>query len=76
MILQNISKAMREQNYYAVAVEFVIVLAGVVIGFQVNAWNEARVSDQRAVELLDRIEEEFLALEATLARSEEIITDY
>lgn len=67
---------MREQNYYAVAVEFVIVLAGVVIGFQVNAWNEARVSDQRAVELLDRIEEEFLALEATLARSEEIITDY
>lgn len=32
MILQNISKAIREQNYYAVALEFVIVIAGVVIG--------------------------------------------
>lgn len=42
MILQNISKAIREQNYYAVALEFVIVIAGVVIGFQINAWNEAR----------------------------------
>ncbi len=43
MILQNLSKAMREQNYYAVALEFVIVIAGVVIGFQINAWNEARI---------------------------------
>jgi hypothetical protein len=42
VILQNISKAIREQNYYAVALEFFIVIAGVVIGFQVNAWNEAR----------------------------------
>ena len=43
MILQNISKAIREQNYYAVALEFVIVIAGVVIGFQINGWAE----DQR-----------------------------
>jgi len=42
MILQNISKAIREQNYYAVALEFVIVIAGVVIGFQIQAWNEGR----------------------------------
>ncbi|MGP1275808.1 MAG: hypothetical protein ACQRW7_10345 [Caulobacterales bacterium] len=42
MILQNISRAIREQNYYAVVLEFVIVIAGVVIGFQINAWNEAR----------------------------------
>lgn len=37
MILQNITKAIREQNYYAVALEFVIVIAGVVqtwIAFQ------------------------------------------
>lgn len=42
VILQNISKAIREQNYYAVVLEFVIVIAGVVIGFQINAWNELR----------------------------------
>lgn len=42
MILANLVKAIREQNYYAVFLEFVIVIAGVVIGFQVTAWNEAR----------------------------------
>ncbi len=42
MILQNISKAIREQNYYAVVLEFVIVIAGVVIGFQINACNPGR----------------------------------
>ncbi|MGJ3232210.1 MAG: hypothetical protein ACFE0P_10460 [Oceanicaulis sp.] len=42
MILSNISKAIREQNWFAVVLEFVIVIAGVVIGFQINAWNKAR----------------------------------
>ena len=55
MILQNISKAIREQNYYAVVLEFFIVIAGVVIGFQINAWNEAR-SDREAAQLyLERL---------------------
>ncbi len=42
MILQKISKAIREQNYYAVALEFVIVIAGVVIGFQIQDWAQER----------------------------------
>jgi len=42
MILQRISTAIRQQNWFAVALEFVIVIAGVVIGFQVTAWNGAR----------------------------------
>ena len=32
MILTNLVKAIREQNYYAVVLEFLIVIAGVVIG--------------------------------------------
>ncbi|MBI1237011.1 MAG: hypothetical protein GC188_10055 [Alphaproteobacteria bacterium] len=48
MILQNISKAIREQNWFAVALEFVIVIAGVVIGFQITAWNTDR--QERAAE--------------------------
>src|SRR6056297_2595882 len=48
MILQSISKAIREQNYYAVMLEFVIVIAGVVIGFQIQAWAEARAEQSRA----------------------------
>ena len=39
MILANLTKAIREQNYDEVVLEFFIVIAGVVIGFQVTAWN-------------------------------------
>lgn len=42
MILASITQAIRHQNWFAVAVEFLIVIAGVVIGFQITAWNEAR----------------------------------
>lgn len=42
MILDNLTRAFKTQNDYAVALEFVIVIAGVVIGFQINAWNEGR----------------------------------
>ena len=45
MILQNLTRAIREQNWFAVVLEFVIVIAGVVIGFQIQAWNAGR-SDQ------------------------------
>ena len=44
MILANLTRAIREQNYYAVVLEFLIVIAGVVIGFQITAWNEDRNS--------------------------------
>lgn len=42
MILESLTRAIRTQNWFAVAIEFVIVLAGIVIGFQVTAWNEVR----------------------------------
>ena len=42
MILARITRALKEQNWFAVTLEFLIVLAGVVIGFQVSAWNERR----------------------------------
>lgn len=50
MILANLAKAIREQNYYAVVLEFLIVIAGVVIGFQITAWNEQ--ADNRDLEQL------------------------
>lgn len=58
MILQNISKAIREQNYYAVMLEFVIVIAGVAIGFQIQAWNEARAERAQGAANLALIVEE------------------
>ncbi|GAB5536854.1 MAG: hypothetical protein Rubg2KO_31030 [Rubricoccaceae bacterium] len=41
-ILGRLSKAVREQNWFAVALELVIVVLGVVIGFQVTSWGQTR----------------------------------
>jgi len=46
MILSRITRAIREQNWFAVLLEFVIVIAGVVIGFQVTAWNAERAASE------------------------------
>ncbi|MEE2525930.1 hypothetical protein V0U79_06095 [Hyphobacterium sp. HN65] len=64
MILQNISRAVRTQNWFAVAIEFVIVVAGVVIGFQINGWNADRVERAREAVILCRLDEEFARIEA------------
>ena len=56
MILARISKAVREQNWFAVALEFTIVIAGVAIGFQVSAWNERQQSEARVSQSLARIQ--------------------
>ena len=41
-ILGRLSKAVREQNWFAVVLELLIVILGVVIGFQITAWGQAR----------------------------------
>jgi len=40
--LARISQAIKEQNWFAVVLEMVIVILGVVIGFQITAWGEDR----------------------------------
>ena len=56
MILDNLTRAFKTQNWLAVATEFVIVIAGVVIGFQVTAWNADQASQARADAYLERFQ--------------------
>ncbi len=42
MILSRITKHVKEQNWFAVVLDFVIVVAGILIAFQITSWNEAR----------------------------------
>lgn len=60
MILDNLSRAIRTQNWLAAGIEFVIVIAGVVIGFQINAWNEARQRLAAESEFLQRLHTEIV----------------
>jgi hypothetical protein len=55
MILSRIVHHLKTQNWTAIAIEFMIVIAGVVIGFQVTAWNETRVEGARGRGYLERI---------------------
>jgi len=60
MILARLTRAMRQQNWFAVALEFVIVVAGVVIGFQVTAWNAERESVALERSYLERLHEDMI----------------
>lgn len=68
MILANLAKAVREQNWFAVAIEFVIVIAGVALGFQIQGWNAERQERAAEAELLGRLHAEF---STNLARIDE-----
>jgi len=58
MILRRITVPVKTQKWFAVGLDFVIVVVGVFIGIQVSNWNEAR-GDQRAYrDAMTRLAEE------------------
>lgn len=64
MLLRRITKHVKDQNWFAVAIDFVIVVIGVFIGIQVANWNDAR--SQRALEsaYVERLHQEVEDIEA------------
>jgi len=42
MRLRSLTKHVKDQNWFAVALDFFIVVAGILIAFQITEWNEAR----------------------------------
>ena len=42
MLLRRIIEHVKAQNWFAVGIDFVIVVVGVFIGIQVANWNDAR----------------------------------
>lgn len=55
MILRKLANAIREQNWFTVALEVLIVVVGIFIGLQVDDWNSARIDRQRAQAYAARI---------------------
>lgn len=55
MILRSVIRHVREQNWTAVGIDFLIVVVGVFVGIQVSNWNESRHEAERARSYLDRI---------------------
>ena len=59
MILSRLSQAIRTQNWFAVVLEFVIVVAGVLLTFQITAWNEARQEQALEAVIICRLVDDF-----------------
>jgi hypothetical protein len=50
MVLRRFRNHVAEHNWFAVAVDFLIVVAGVFVGIQASNWNQARLDRQQARE--------------------------
>ncbi|MFT5521244.1 MAG: hypothetical protein ACI9IA_001845 [Enterobacterales bacterium] len=55
MLLSSVTKHVKDQNWFAVWIDLLIVIVGVFIGIQVANWNESRVDEARATAYLERI---------------------
>ena len=55
MIPRRLHEHVRTHNWFAVAIDLLIVVLGVFIGIQVANWNAARIDENRAHQYLERI---------------------
>jgi hypothetical protein len=58
MLLRRVIEHVRDQNWTAVAIDFVIVVIGVFIGIQVSNWNASRADDARSQHYMLRLQDD------------------
>lgn len=72
MISRRIYEHVKGHNWFAVAIDFVIVVVGVFLGMQVSNWNAERREEQAATTYIERMREDI----ATSALSVENAVEY
>lgn len=55
MLLRRVIEHVREQNWTAIGIDFLIVVIGVFVGIQVSNWNEDREARKRGAEFTERL---------------------
>ncbi len=68
MLLRRITEHVKAQNWFAVGLDFSIVVVGVFIGLQVSNWNDDRKSDAREKSYLIALKQDVVAINESLAR--------
>ena len=61
MLLRRITKHVKVQNWFAVFIDFLIVVVGVFIGIQVANWNDSRQQEDLTNHYIQRITDDFEA---------------
>ena len=62
MILRRITQHVKDQNWFAVALDFCIVVTGILIAFQITNWSEARSERVGEQQIIERLHSDFEAL--------------
>lgn len=68
MIFRRLADAIREQSWFTVVLEVLIVVVGIFVGLQVNDWNQYRQDRNDEQRYLDRLHFELLNAEKLSAR--------
>ena len=55
MIFRRLARHLREQNWTAIFIEFVLLVLGVFLGIQVANWNSDAIDRREASEALQRL---------------------
>lgn len=76
MILSRIRKALADQNWLAAAIEFVIVILGVVIGFQVSLIGQHQAERAREADYLLQLDRELAAISGELDLAQREVDAY
>lgn len=58
MILRRLTQSLKDQNWTAIVIEFVLLVCGVFLGIQVSNWNAARVDRMEYQAALGRLDAE------------------
>ena len=69
MVLARLAKSLRRQDWTTFAVEFVLVIAGVLVALQVDNWNQERIAEQE-------FHRELALLQAELLENRERVTSF
>ena len=61
MLLRRITKHVKDQNWFAVGLDFFIVVAGILIAFQITNWNDGRIEQSRGKDYAVRLTDDLRA---------------
>jgi hypothetical protein len=79
MILHRVIAHFRKHEWTAIAIEFIVVVAGVFVGLQVTNWNEAMATARRAeyfeTRLVSDLREEAWGYEYLIEYNEDVLTN-
>ena len=58
MILRRFMQHVKDQNWFAVGLELVVVIVGIFLGMQVTNWNDTRIENETAKVYIERVRED------------------